>query len=183
MSAYTESGIRVDLSDKAHHCFEALPTYIYLKGQCVKEMDLCWLEPAVTNAETGTQSPEVLICLELKGYQETALTVDYLLENLEQKAKDTLLMLCAAWLDRGKGKDLALELPEAYRTYNPTRRIRLIMLIDADNSQAQALTALKDKLRNRLRGMTHLLDFKLTLVNCTTAMKIGLPVSPENTAE
>lgn len=183
MSVYTESGIRVDLSGKAHHLFERLSTYLYLKGQCVKEMDFCWLEPSVTNVETGTQSPEVLICLELKGYQDTAIPVDDLLAILEQKAKDTLLMFCAAWLDRGKGKDLAVELPEAYRSYDPTRKLRLIMLIDADNSQAQALTALKDKLRNRLLGMTHLLDFKLTLVNCTTAMNIGLPVSPANTAE
>ncbi|WMP17091.1 hypothetical protein [Thiothrix lacustris] len=153
-----------------------MPTYIRLKGQGVKEMDVCWLVPADIDASTSTSSRDTLICLELKGYQTWTIPAD-LLANLEQKAKDTLLMFCAAWLGRGQGSELALELPEAYRTYDPSRRLQLVILVDEDNRQAAALMALRQKLRNRLLGLTHLLDFSLTIVNRSSAERAGLPIS------
>lgn len=45
MATYDESGLRLYLLDDKHFRFQDLPAYQPLKGQRLKEMDFCWLDP------------------------------------------------------------------------------------------------------------------------------------------
>lgn len=177
MSIYDESGMIIDLTHKAHHRFSDLPTYIQLKGQHLKEMDFCWLQTEATEKLPAN----TLFCLELKGQQDNTISVDKMLSNLENKARDTLLMYSAIWLKRGEGAQMSKELPEIYSDYQKSRKIKLIMLIDESNKQAQALRALRQKLKNKLAGIESLFDITVSLINLATAEKMGLPVKALST--
>lgn len=173
MSIYRESGIKIDLRGKPHHRFEELETYQTLKGQSIKEVDFCWLQ----HENHIALKENSLICLELKGYErDRQLPIDLLLVSLEKKIRDTLSMFTVAWLNRGQGSRLKTELPDEYCDYQDARLIKIIVLIQANNSQASALQSLRTKLKNKLRGVEQLYAITITVTNIETAIKMGLPV-------
>lgn len=172
MSVYAESGMTVTLTGLVHHRFESLPIYQKLKGKHIKEIDFFWLQQIATPSLPAN----TLIGLELKGYDQTVLDVDSVLENLVQKARDSMAMLHAAWLNTGDGALLRQQLPVQYNSYHAGRQIRLIMLINVQPSQSARLLALRDKFKNKISGLERIYGISTTLVNLSTAQTMGLPV-------
>lgn len=173
MSIYQESGLTVTLTGLAHHRFQNLPAYQQLSGKHIKEMDFFWLQ----DSATGSIAANTLIGLELKGYDQTVLDTEKLLENLLQKAKDSMALLNAAWLNIGEGRALKAQLPPAYNSFNSNRDVRLIMLVHINPSQAAQLSALRTIFKNKIAGFEFLYGIKTSLVNLSTAQSMGLPVS------
>jgi hypothetical protein len=173
MSVYQESGLTVDLTGLSHHRFQDLPAYKKLSGLHLKEMDFFWLQDKATSSIAAN----TLIGFELKGYDQTALDVAALLENLLQKAKDSMAMLQAAWLDMGDGAHLKSQLPAAYRFYNSARPVSLIMLVHINPAQTAQLSALRTQFKNKIAGFERLYGMKTSLVNLSVAQRMGLPVN------
>jgi hypothetical protein len=172
MSKYKESGVEVDLTGLPHHRFADLPAYRSLSGQFIKECDFTWLQVAAN----GKLQANSLFNLELKGFGNHLIPVDHEFERLVKKVRDTLSLFSMAWIKRGKGKELQQQLPLEYNSHQILRKIYFVLLINEKNSQATALRAINNKLKNELRGISALYDCKVTLVNLSTAQIMGLPV-------
>ncbi len=172
MSVYVESGVQVTPTDLEHHRFSDLPAYKALKGQHLKEVDFCWFQPT----DNKNIKANTLVGLELKGCLQSDLPVDKLFNNLIEKIRDTLSMLSAAWLGMGEGANLRPQLPASYQSLPQHGKIKLVMLVNVDESQTLALKALREKLKNKARGIEKLYGITVTLCDLATAQKMGLPV-------
>lgn len=173
MSVYQESGLSVNLTGLVHHRFEALVAYKKLSGQHLKEMDFFWLQPI----DADFAKADTLVGLELKSYDQAVFDVNSLLANLLQKAKDSLAMLHAAWLDVGTGADLKIQLPAQYNSYSAQRKIKLIMLINVNSDQSSQLSALRTLFKTKIKGIENLYGVQTSLINLNTAQVMGLPVT------
>lgn len=166
-----ESGVEVRLPSGGFRLAES-PGYRPLSGQSLKEIDVGWWD-------TGRDR---LVLLELKGREvwdapPPASPHQHLVEVCAQKAGDTLLMLCAAWLGTGSGAALRPTLPPEARSYPGDGRVKVVFLIDVPEGKRELLIALRDELNARLRGKLALFGIRVvTVVNLETAQKMGLPV-------
>ncbi len=117
-----ESGFRLEVEDNLHPFrIGQCGSYQRLSGKHLKEMDIGWVEPR-------------RICLlELKGdeawtSQKPPSPSEALLANLEEKARDVLLMVAAVWAGSPFGKELGAELPQPFPK-SPTP-LKLMFLVD-----------------------------------------------------
>ena len=84
MPVYEESGLRVTLPDGASFRIQDLQTYNQLKGRKLREMDFCWFN----------KNSNQINLLEIKDYSYYDLP-EHLVDVLQDKTVDTLLLLCA----------------------------------------------------------------------------------------
>jgi len=107
MAVETESELSITLPDGAWFRFAKTATYKPLGGRALKEMDFGYFDRAEGH----------LVLVELTSYAKaTDLPKAATLQaEMIAKARDSLLMLQAAWRGHGAGNALLLELPEACR--------------------------------------------------------------------
>jgi len=169
MSTYQESGLIITLPDGEHFRFQDCQAYKQLSGVNLKEMDFGWWQ-----TDTNT-----LWLIELKEYAHLTYEEqlpDYLLDNLVNKATDSLLMLAAMWAKTNQGLKLAECLPPVIHQFSGRLKLFFILKIDKIAFKSQ-IGVLKDELKNRLRGRIAFFDVRhVTLVDHLTAIKCGLPL-------
>ena len=110
MKVYIESGLRVNLPKEQHFRFQDCEIYKQLSGQKLKEMDFGWWQ----------KEQNRLWLIEIKDYAH--LTTEerlpnHLLDNLVDKATDSLLMLASCWIKTGKGREFSGCLPKAIQQF------------------------------------------------------------------
>lgn len=113
MTVATESGLTISLPEGASFRFEDTATYRRLRGRALKDMDFGYFD-----GEAGC-----LVLVELTSYEKASdlPKSDVLLAEMIAKARDSLLMLQAAWRGYGEGRALAPELPAPCRSRSPVR--------------------------------------------------------------
>ncbi|MEQ8969819.1 MAG: hypothetical protein RIE73_05425 [Coleofasciculus sp. C1-SOL-03] len=110
MSIYQESGLQITLPDTERFRFQDCSGYKTLNGKNLSEMDFGWWDSTKNS----------LWLLDVKDYSHLTPTErlpDYLLENLVNKATDSLLILSAVWFGSVKGQEICSELPLSCRTF------------------------------------------------------------------
>lgn len=130
MAVEVESGLEVTLPDGKSFRFSRSVTYQSLKGRALKEMDFGYKD----------DTADRLVLVELTSYtRETDIvpTSSLILLEMITKARDSLLMLQAAWRGHGSGKALRDELPEACRKES---RIRICFVINVSPEHRKSLT-------------------------------------------
>lgn len=158
VTAYLESGLRLDLPDGQHFRFAELRSYQRLSGQRLKEMDFAWIR-------NGR-----LFLLELRSYAqvtETLTVADFSLikdrpaplrfQTLIDKVTDSLLLLLAVWSGTEKGKEVKSEIPIDARSCLP---LKLVIAVDLPAHLAHHLPALRDSLNDCLRGRIAVADVR-----------------------
>jgi len=170
----TESGFRISLNRPASFRFCEAGPYRNLSALHLKEMDVGWWD-----ASGGR-----LLLVELKS-AEVWRTFDanrnaaheHLVESLRDKATDALMMLAAAWLGTGWGRDLREHLPREASRYPGDGKIKLVFLLDTPPSRKPLLQAVKDHLNRKAAGRCRLFGIqRITVVDFERARKMGLPV-------
>lgn len=176
MIAYQESGLVITLPEDEHFRFHDCQAYQLLSGQHLKEMDFGWWQA----------DKKVLWLIEIKEYESLTPTERlpaHLLNNLVNKATDSLLMLAALWAKTNKGLELAKCLPSSIHQF--PGRVKLFFIFKVAEDQTlfrNHFGSLKDALKNQLRGKRALFDIKhITLVDHLTAIKCNLPITIPNT--
>jgi hypothetical protein len=104
MTTYYESGLRLNLPKGEHFRFQDCEVYKLLCGQKLKEMDFGWWQ----------KEQNRLWLIEIKDYAHLSIEErlpNHLLDNLVDKATDSLLMLASCWAKTGKGREFSLCLP------------------------------------------------------------------------
>lgn len=156
MDIFDESGVRVDMTGKKYFRFQDISAYKQISGQCVKEMDVCWLDN------------NQLILLELKDYKQSLLEakqnniipkqfVKFVCNNIECKLWDSLLMLSACWLPTKSGGKLRNELDSVF--HQLPDQIRVVIVIDMQEIDIRRhFTPLQKELKKRLKGKLSLFD-------------------------
>jgi hypothetical protein len=126
MTIYQESGLIITLPDDEHFRFQDCQAYKGLSGANLKEMDFAWWQN-----ETKT-----LWLIEIKEYANLSseeCLPDYLLDNLVNKATDSLLMLAAMWSKTNQGLKLAACLPPIFHRFSGRLKLflysKLIILL------------------------------------------------------
>lgn len=129
MPVYTESELSISLPDGKSFQLGKMAAYRSLSGCALKEMDFGYLD------EDGGH----IVLVELTSYNKAAEppTSKVLLPEMIAKARDSLLMLQAAWRGHGVGKRLLLELPEPCRK---ELRLRICFVVKLSSEHRRAFT-------------------------------------------
>lgn len=170
-----ESGFRVSVPRESSFRFDETATYRKLSGAGLKEMDLLWWDAAT----------ERLIALELKGEElwdafdrEQESAHAYLVQVVDRKVTDALLMLAAVWSGTAFGESLKEEIPERFSTYPGDKKLKFVCLIDTPPTRKPLLVAVKDAVNLRASGRVRLFGAdRVTLLDADTARKMGLPIT------
>jgi len=170
----TESGFEITVPTENSFRFSENSAYQRLSGLGLKEMDIGWWDTANNK----------LILIELKGieiWQGFDKAKDsahkYLVEALNGKVTDVLLMLAAVWVKTGIGKEIGTDLPNHTHQYRGDGSIKLIFLIDTPPSRQSLLLPVKDAINKAIAGRVRLFGINhVTLINFDVARKMGLPV-------
>jgi len=168
MPVYEESGLLVTLPDGASFRIQDLQTYIHLSGRKLREMDYCWFD---------IDSNSINL-LEVKDYSNHGFQVDDLTTVLQEKTIDTLFLLCATWLNTTKGAEIRVDIPDNFKDYSRSKRIRIFHIIKANRNNLPLLHTIKDRLNQLLSGKLTLLNIpRVILTDHNTAIRIGLPIT------
>ncbi len=148
MSVETESDLSITLPDGASFRFAKTSTYQRIKGRSLKEMDFGYKDPLWGG----------MVLVELTSYAKSpvAPTSDLLLLEMAAKARDSLLMLQAAWRGHGEGVALANELPEPCRGQHPLR-LCFVVKLRLEHRESFAMSGLQNDLRGRIQVCADLL--------------------------
>lgn len=172
MAIYQESGLRITLPDGDSFRFQDCSSYKTLSGKNLSEMDFGWWD----------STRNTLWLLDIKDYSHLTPSEklpDHLLDNLINKATDSLLLLSAVWFGSIKGKEIGLELPLSCQSFpsNP-RKLKIVFVLKISNTHIKAeLSPLKTRLLARLQGRIALFDLNnVTLTDHETGIKMGLPI-------
>jgi len=170
MTAYDESGLRLNLPKGQH--FRYCEAYKLLCGQKLKEMDFGWWQPEQNR----------LWLIEIKDYAH--LTTEerlpnHLLDNLVDKATDSLLMLASCWAKTGKGREFFSCLPPPIQQFpeSPEQlKLKLFFILKIDVTMFKdEIDALRYGLNNRLRGRVALFNIRyVSLVDHLTVLNNNL---------
>lgn len=173
MITYRESDLDVTLPTGDSFRFSDCSAYRSLSGAGLKEMDFGWWE----------SSSSTLWLMELKDYSRLSpaeqLPAD-LFDGFMNKATDSLLMLASVWFNSAKGAEICHCLPLSCQSF-PSRpqKIKLVFLLNVDSYRIPELEALRDRIKNRLKGRVALFDLtvnNIILLDHRTAMRNGLPI-------
>ncbi|MCF7809365.1 hypothetical protein K9N50_00100 [bacterium] len=168
MPVYEESGLRITLPDGASFRIQELQTYIHLKGKNLREMDYCWFDIDRNRINL----------LEVKNYSMHSFQEDDLTIVLLEKTIDTLFLLCATWLNTPKGSEIRGDIPEDFRIYDHTKKIRVFHVIKTNHTNLPLLHPIKDELNRLLSGKLTLLNIpRVILADHNSAIRIGLPIT------
>lgn len=120
MPVETESGLTVSLPDESAFRFARTAAYRPLRGRALKEMDFGYFDAA----------KGCIVLIEVTSYTKATdpPKSDALLAEMIDKARDSLLMLQAAWRGHGPGNDLVSELPDVCRKESSLRVYFVIKL-------------------------------------------------------
>ncbi len=147
----------------------------------VHEMDFAWWdEPAQT-----------MNLLEVKDYSTAPFVAEHYVNECAQKATDCLLLLASMWYGLPYGPSVSECVPDEWHTrpVAPPRLHLFFVLKEPPSADARAtkdpfgMSALEDKVRNRMRGRIELLKLtpatKLFLMNHRIAAGRLLPITTE----
>ena len=172
MAIYQESGLRITLPDGDSFRFQDCYSYKALSGKNLSEIDFCWWD----------STRNTLWLLDIKDYSHLTPSEKlpaHLLENLINKATDSLLLLSAVWFGSLKGKGISSELPISCQSFpQAPQKLKIVFVLKISNSHLKAeLSPLKTRLLARLQGRIALFDIKnITLADHETGIKMGLPM-------
>jgi len=168
MTQYFEPGFSINLPEGSHFRFQDCPVYQKLKNLSIKEMDFFWFD---------TQT-KLLCLMEVKDYthlsKEEALP-EYLIENLYKKGLDSILMLAAVWANTKTGRALKDFIPNTLHNYQ--ENIMLIFILNANDRHLPAIGIIKDRLKQKTKGIRALFSVTAILMDKKTAQARGLPIS------
>ena len=145
---YTESGMKVDLSEFSHFRFETCAAHRALNG--IKEIDFGWWD----------DDEKCIILLELKGLHKVRKDkrpekAAMFLDNLWKKSLDVVTMLSAVWLKTKGSNGIKKCLPEEV---HKKREIKIYHLINCEPAFEPHLMTLHTKLRQKFSGYLSLFD-------------------------
>ncbi len=179
MSVYQESGLKLTLPEGQHFRFQDCQAYKSLMGQNLKEMDFGWWQ----------EQKKRLWLIEIKDYANLTppeCLPNHLLDNLFNKATDSLLMLATCWAKTGKGREISSCLPPALQQFPelPEQlKLKLFFILKIKASMFKdEIDALSYQLNNRLRGRMALFNIKhVSLVDHITVINNNLlPLQIDN---
>ena len=141
-----ENGVSVSFPDNNYFQFGSCPAYLALKGQSVKEMDICWFDT----------KENVLWAVELKSFDNPA-NLKHIQSNLNDKNivagrieelyKKSVHTLCMLETDRSDTQScIATGMSSA-------TKFRLVHLINVIPGQETFLSFMQDELRARLKPL------------------------------
>lgn len=178
MPTIPESGLQITLPTGMFFRFQDIPAYQQLSGFNLKEMDFGWW-----NSTTNT-----LWLFEVKDYSllsSRERLPQHLLDTLEQKVVDSLMILGAVWSETICGQAFRTNLPSQFHAFpqappraDPRIKIAIVLKLNRPHIVSD-LPALKDALNARLRGKVSLFDVRYVhLWDHNTARNLGgLPIS------
>ena len=176
-----ESGLLIDSQAPEWFRLQDCPGFQPLKKVGVAEMDFGFV------AKAG----QTRWLIELKDYSQTGRpdglaaehSIEYLIHEFVQKAKDSLLVLGSIWYSLPNKPQLEPDLPMAFRQIpSQDRKLMLAFVVKRDEPQHfKAEThPLQDKLRNKIKGQCELLGIReyceVFLWDHETAIANGLPL-------
>jgi hypothetical protein len=172
MTVYIESGLRLNLPKGEHFRFQDCKVYKKLSGQKLKEMDFCWWQ----------KEQNRLWLIEIKDYAHLSTEErlpNHLLDNLVDKATDSLLMLATCWAKTGKGREFSACLPlpiQQFPEHPEQLKLKLFFILKIDvNMFKDEIDALRYRLNDRLRGRVALFNIRyVSLVDHLTVIKHNL---------
>jgi hypothetical protein len=172
MTAYIESGLRINLPEGEHFRFQDCEIYKQLSGKKLKEMDFGWWQ----------KQQNRLWLIEIKDYAH--LTTEerlpkHLLDNLVDKATDSLLMLANCWAKTGKGREFSSCLPPAIQQFpeHPEQlKLKLFFILKINVAMFKdEIDALRYELNDKLRGRVALFNIRyVSLVDHITVINNNL---------
>jgi len=175
VSSIVESGMQVFPPQPAFR-LQDCPTYIKLKGQSLKEMDVGWWD----------SQTERIYLVELRGKEvwdsfdsDATHASKYLLNNFERKANDVLLMLGAMWSQTEIGTELQADLPPEVHKYPKTGNIKMIFVVDTPTGRRPLLGALQTALNERLQGRVNLFGLRRVILTDPDSRNT-LPITRES---
>lgn len=186
VTSILESGLLFEPGDEDWFRFECCSGFKPLKGLGVMEMDFGWYA-------SKTQTPWLI---ELRDYSQSGnpeglhsqQSLDYLIRECVEKAKDSLLLLGSVWYGLPKKVQLAPDLPAAFlRLPTSDRALKLAFVVKTDEPKSFLLAtqALKDRLNGKLNGQRELLGIRdrceVLLMDHQTAIGSGLPLRVADT--
>ena len=176
-----ESGLLIDSQAPEWFRLQDCPGFQPLKKVGVAEMDFGFV------AKEG----QTRWLVELKDYSHTgrpdglaeAHSLEYLIHEFVQKAKDSLLVLGSIWYSLPNKSQLEPDLPMAFRQIpSLNRKLKLAFVVKRDEPQhfKAATQPLQDKLRSKIKGQCELLGIReyceVFLFDHETAIAYGLPL-------
>jgi hypothetical protein len=166
---YPESGLYVHLDADQSFRFSDTQFYKARSGRNLKEIDFGWWDAA----------KKTLWLMELKGEEVWDQEEQHHLVNvLQKKAVDSLLMLGAMWSGRSPSAELAHELPDAIAKLGLDAVIRLVVVIPTPAKRKHLLSAVATKLNQMMAGQIELFGIhRVSVMDADSAVKMGLPVT------
>jgi hypothetical protein len=169
MPVETESDLSISLPEGSSFRFAKTATYQRLGGRSLKEMDFGYFDEAKGS----------ILLVELTSYRKAteAPKSAVLLTEMITKARDSLLMLQAAWRGHGEGKALAPELPQSCRK-ELRLRICFVMKLRPEHLVSFAMSDIRGRLKTCVAACAELLGLEVhvELFDHTTAMR-KLPIT------
>jgi len=167
---YTESGLHIRLDSDQSFRFSNTTFYQTRSGRNLKEIDFGWWDAA----------KNTLWLMELKGEEVWDNDgQDHLVNVLQKKTVDSLMMLAAMWSRRAPSVDLARELPISIAELRLDADIRLVVVIPTPQRRRPLLSAVATKLNQIMAGQIGLFGIhRVSVIDTVAAMAVGLPVTP-----
>ena len=169
MVTYLESGLHVHLDADQSFRFSDTQFYKARSGQNLKEIDFGWWDAA----------KQTLWLMELKGEEVWNHDEQHHLVNvLQKKTVESLLMLGAMWSGRAPSVALGHELPGKIAKLGADAAIRLVVVIPTPTKRKPLLSAVATKLNQMMAGQIGLFGIRrVSVMDADTAVAMGLPVA------